>query len=282
MQAKRMIKPFSILLLVLLTNTAFAAEKVYTFGVLNQRNAVLTAEYWNSILDYVSKKSGVALQLKMGKTVQETDSMTAGGEFDFIFSNHIFIPRISRAGYQVIARPVEESIQGQIVVMDYSPIRMLEDLEGKEVAFPSETAFVAYAVTMDAIMQKGIQVTLVFAGNQEGAMGQLKAGRVSAASVNSQVMREFANREHFKYRVLWSSAKFVGMPIAVNRRVNKKKMKAVRDAFVGMASDPEGLKVLAASAAVIKQEPPFGFVAADERDYGNQREFYKKTLLKGF
>jgi phosphonate transport system substrate-binding protein len=282
MQAKRMITPVSIMLLVLLTNMAIAADKVYTFGVLNQRNPVLTAEYWNSILDYVSKKSGVALQLKMGKTVQETDSMTEGGEFDFLFSNHIFIPRISKAGYQVIARPIEESIKGQIVVMDYAPIRMLEDLEGKEVAFPSEMAFVAYAVTMDALMQKGIQVKTVLAGNQEGAMGQLKAGRVSAASVNSQVMREFANREHFKYRVLWSSAKFAGMPIAVNRRVNKKAMRAVRDAFVGMASDPEGLKVLAASAAVIKQKPPFGFVAADERDYENQREFYKKTLLKGF
>lgn len=270
------------MLLLLFMSTAFAGEQVHTFGVLNQRNPVLTAQYWNPILDYVSKKSGVALQLKMGKNVQETDRSTGQEEFDFVFSNHIFIPRISTARYQVIARPVEEMIQGQIVVLEAAPIRVLEDLEGREVAFPSETAFVAYTVTMDALIRKGIHVEPVFAGNQEGAMGQLKAGRVPAASINSQVMREFAMREHIKYRVLWSSAKFAGMPIAVSRRVSKKKVKAVRDALVNMASDPEGQKVLAASAALIKQKPPFGFAAAGMQDYENQREFYKSTVLKGF
>jgi phosphonate transport system substrate-binding protein len=272
----------ALILSVLFINTAAAGDSALIFGVLNQRNPVLTAQYWNPILDYVSKKSGVELQLKMGKTVQETDSITEQGVFDFVFSNHIFIPRLSRAGYQVIARPVEESIQGQIVVLEDTPVRALVDLAGKEVAFPSETAFVAYAVTMDALTRKGIQVKPVFAGNQEGVMGQLKAGRVTAASVNSLVMREFAIREQIKYRVLWSSVKFAGMPIAVNRRVNKKKAKAVCDVLVGMASDPEGLKVLSASAAVIKQKPPFGFVAVEKRNYENQREFYKKTVLKGF
>lgn len=42
----------------------------------------------------------------------------------------------------------------------------------------------------------------VFAGNQEGAVGQLKAGRVMAASMNSPIMREYGLRENLKYRVL--------------------------------------------------------------------------------
>lgn len=37
-----------------------------------------------------------------------------------------------------------------------------------------------------------------------------------------------------------------------------------------------------ASAAMIKQKPPLGFVAADERDYENQRELCRATVLKGF
>jgi phosphonate transport system substrate-binding protein len=281
MESKRTFALVAVLLSALFINTAAAGDKALIFGVLSQRNAVVTAEYWNPILDYVSRKSGIALQLKMGKTVQETDRMMELGEFDLVFSNHIFIPRISKAGYRVIARFAGEPIQAQIVVLEDSTIRTLESLAGKEVAFPSETAFVGY-VSMDALMRKDIQVNPVFAGNQEGAMGQLKAGSVNAASVNSLVMQEFAVREQIKYRVLWSSASFAGIPLAVNRRLSKKKIKAVRDALFTMASDPEGLKVLRASAAVIKQNPPFGFVSAAERDYDNQREFYAKTLLKGF
>ena len=282
MGPKRLVKLAATMLVLLLIRTAGAGEKAYTFGVLNQRNPVLTAQYWNPILEYVSKKSGITLQLQMGKTVQETDDMTERGEFDFIFSNHIFMSRISRTGYNVIVKPVEESIQGQIVVLENTPLHTLEDLEGKEIAFPSETAFVAYAVTMDAIQQKGIHVKPVFAGNQEGVMGQLKAGRVPAASVNSQVMLEFARRQHIKFRVLWSSEKFAPMPIAVHRRVGKKQVKAVQEALVRMASDPEGLRVLQACAAVVKQSPPLGFVTANDRDYENQRNFYRKTMLKGF
>ena len=35
-----------------------AAEQAYTFNVLNQRSVTLTAQYWNPILIYVSRKSG--------------------------------------------------------------------------------------------------------------------------------------------------------------------------------------------------------------------------------
>jgi phosphonate transport system substrate-binding protein len=100
------VNPVAIMQLALLTSTAFAGEQVHNFGVLNQRNSVVIAQYWNSILDYVSHKSRVALQLKMGKTVQETERLTVKEEFDFVFSDHIFILRISKARYQVIARPV--------------------------------------------------------------------------------------------------------------------------------------------------------------------------------
>ena len=282
MELKRSMKLAATILVALLIGTATAGEKAYTFGMLNQRNAVLTAQYWNPILEYVGRKSGVSLQLKIRKTVRELDDMTQSGEFDFIYSNHIFMPRIAKAGYQVIARPVGASFRGQIVVLESAPINALEDLNGKEVAFSSETAFAAYVVTMDAMLRKGIHVKPVFAGNQEGVIGQLKAGRVPAASVNSQIMLAFARRERIKFRELWSSDKFAAIPIAVHSRVPETQMKAVQEALVGMGSDPEGLKVLRACAALVKQNPPLGFETAVESDYENQRKFYRTSVLKGY
>ena len=53
----------------LLPAGALAQEKKsYYFNVLNQRSVALTAQYWNPILTYVSKKSGVPLELKLAKT----------------------------------------------------------------------------------------------------------------------------------------------------------------------------------------------------------------------
>jgi len=259
---------------------ARADDKPLMFGVVNQRSPILTAQYWNPILRYVSEKSGAPLQLKMGKTAPDHSAMIKRKEFDLIYSNHIFSPDNESAGYKVFAVPAGGAIEGQIVVLAESNIHSLADLQEQEVGFPSQVAFVGYYVPMDALLRAGIQVKPVFAGNQEGAMGQLKAGRVVAAAVNSQVMRDFAMREKIEYRVLWSSEDYLNIPIAALPSVPKAQLNAIRTAFLGMASDPEGLKILQASAELIRQAPPYGFVGAEDRQFDNYRKFFKNTLVK--
>lgn len=257
-----------------------AEGNTYSFGVLNQRSPSLTARYWNPILQYVGAKSGVTLDLTMGKTAPVTSAMIATGAFDFVYSNTIFTPANEPVGYWVFARPIEQAIQGQVVALEGSAIRSLKDLEGKEVGFPSLAAFVGYAVPMNALLKAGVTVQPVFAGNQEGIMGQLKAGRVMAAGVNSKVMRDYAEREGVEYRVLWASEDYLNLPISAHPRVPPARVQAVRAAFIGMAKDPEGMRILEASAAVIRQPPPYGFVAADDNEYRNYREYYKTTLVQ--
>ncbi len=269
------------LLVVAVANGAMASDRVYSFGVLNQRSVTLTAEYWNPILKYVSDRSMVPLHLKMGRTAPDTSAMIGRSEFDFVYSNTIFTPANEPAGYKVIARPIEDAIQGQLVVLDESQVHGLKELDGREVGFPSLAAFVGYAVPMNALHQAGVMVKPVFAGNQEGIMGQLKTGRVMAAGVNSQVMRDFALREGIKYRVLWSSESYLNLPVSAHPALPHDVVAAVRNAFLGMARDPEGLKILEASAALIKQKAPLGFVAAQDREYENYRKYYKTTLVKG-
>ncbi|MBI1891653.1 MAG: phosphate/phosphite/phosphonate ABC transporter substrate-binding protein [Burkholderiales bacterium] len=250
-----------------------------SFGVISQRSAVLTAQYWNPILRYVSQRSGVPLQLKLSKTGNEHAAMIRRGEFDFIYSNHNFIPENDTVGYRVMARPLEDAIRGQIIVLADSPIRSLAELQDKEVAFPSPVAFVGYYVPMDALLRAGIRVMPRFAGNQEGAMGQLASRRTQAAGINSQIARDFALRQQLAYRVLWSSEEFLNIPISVHPSVPADKAEAVRAALFGMSADSEGKKILAESAAVIHQSPPFGFVKASDADFDNARRFYKSSLV---
>ncbi|NTV96529.1 MAG: phosphate/phosphite/phosphonate ABC transporter substrate-binding protein [Thiobacillus sp.] len=256
------------------------AAETYSFGVLSQRSPVLTAEYWNPILDYVGRKAGVDLQLKVARTGQESSAAIARGEYDFTYSNHLFKPANLAQNYQVILKPREEAIRGQVVALEDAPVKTLADLGGREVGFPSKAAFVGYAVPMDHLIRSGIAVTPVFGGNQEGIMGQLKAGKVIAAGVNNQVMKAFAARENLRYRVLWESVPYDNLPIAAHPRVAKTVSEAVRNAFAGMHGDPEGIKVLEASAAVIQQKPPYGFLAGSQKDYQNYLDFYRNTVVK--
>ena len=252
-----------------------AETRTYSFGVLNQRSVALIAEYWNPILLYVSRRTGLNLDLKVGRTAVDTTAMALRQELDFTYSNHLFWPDRLKLGYHVLARPDTEGIRGEIEVLDNSPIRSLGELRGQEVGFPSKESFVGYLVTMDALIKAKIEVAPVFAGNQEGTMGQLRAGRIVAASVNSQLMKGFSVREALAYRTLWRSDLFRDIPVMAHERVPPEVTARVRDCLVGMVQDPEGSAILRQVAKVWGMTEPTGFVAAQDREYESYFKFYR-------
>lgn len=258
------------------------AQEVYSFGVLSQRSALLTAQYWNPILDYVERKSGVKIQLSVARSAPESNDATEKGVYDFVYSNTIFLPKMATVNYQVILRPQDEAITGQIVTLADSSIQHISDLNGLEVGFPSLSAFVGYAVPMDGLLRAGLKVKPVFGGNQEGIIAQLKAKKVIAAGVNNQVMKSFAQRENLAYRVLWESKGYLNLPISAHPRVSSDIVNKVKTTFDEMENDPEGLKVLQASASLIGQKAPFGFKASSQVDYSNYIDFYKTTLVTDY
>lgn len=277
---------FKLLVLLLITqivgvsfSTAIAADS-YSFGVLSQRSAVLTAQFWNPILDYVQRRTGINLILKVVRTAPESSEFTEKGLYDFVYSNHIFMPKMAGANYQVILRPRNETIAGQIVTLADSPIKELRELDGKEVGFPSQAAFVGYAVPMDQLLRQGIAVTPIFGGNQEGIMGQLKSGRILAVGVNNQVMKAFAARENVAYRVLWESKPFHSIPIAVHPRVAKDVVDQVKDTMNGMNDNVEGSRILELTGKAVDLAPPYGFQVSSPADYDDYMDFYRHTLVE--
>ena len=257
-----------------------SAQQAYSFNVLNQRSIALTAQYWNPILIYVSRKSGVPLELKLAKTAQEGNAIAEKHGFDFLYTNHFFTPERDRLGYRVIARPAGPGIRSQLVVPEDSPIQTLQDLQGKDVGFVSRDGFTGYWLPLDALLRAKVNVNVIFTGNQEASSAQLRVNKIAAAAVNSSVMARYARRESFAYRALWTSEIYQDLCIMANPKVPADKVAAVRAAFVNMAKDPEGRQVLEAGAELLKSTGELGFVAAENRDYDNYRKFYRATQVK--
>ncbi len=276
----RMICKILAVIVPLFCVSAQAEEKPYAFNVLSQRSIALTAQYWNPILTYVGKKSGVPLELKLARTAKEGNEQAERGAYQFLYTNHFFTPERDRLGYKVIARPAGPGIKAEIVVPADSPVKTLKDLEGKDVAFVSPDGFTGYWLPLDALLRAKVKVNAIFTGNQEASSAQLRVNKVAAAGVNSSVMALYARREMFQYRIIWSSETYQDLCIMANPKVPPDKVAAVRAALVGMANDPEGRKILEAGADVLKITGELGFVSAENRDYDNYRSFYKTTQVK--
>ena len=270
----------AILATAMVCGTAVAGEHAYSFYVLNQRSVALAAQYWNPIMTYVTKKSGVPLELKLARTAQEGNAVAEKLGYDFQYTNHFFTRERDRLGYRVIARPAGPGIRSQIVVPKESPIQSLQDLDGKQVGFVSPDGFTGYWVPYDALLRAKVTVQVVFTGNQESSFAQLKVSKIAAAGVNSSVMARYARRESFAYRALWTSEVYQDLCIMASPKVPKEKVAAVKQALIDMVKDAEGRQVLQAGADLLKMNGELGFVSASDRDYDNYRRFYRTTQVK--
>jgi len=114
---------------------AEASERVYRFSPVNQWDITRTASYWNPIIRYVETKSGVRLELKIGRTSADTTSYVLAEEVEFVFSNHLFSPEREALGWKVFGRRNAPPLRGQIAVPADSPVRTLDDLQGKTLVY---------------------------------------------------------------------------------------------------------------------------------------------------
>ena len=245
------------------------------FSPVNQYGIELTASYWNPIIDYVSGKSGVKLQLKIGRTSADTTAYVLTNEVEFVFSNHLFSPDRDHLGWKVFGRRDTPPLRSQIVVLADSPLQKLEQLAGQPVAFPGPEALVAYKFSYAALLNRKIPVEVVFAGNMDGAFAQLASGKARAVGANSQLTEGWSKRENQPVRVLWQSEPLHDLALMASRKVAPKDLQAVSKAFLEMGKDPQGQKVLARAAELVRLPAGTAFVPSNGSEYTAYRNFYQ-------
>ena len=274
---KILVSGFAMLAGCCMPTLSQAEQHTYNFSPVNQYGIQLTAAYWNPVIAYVSEKSGVKLNLKIGRTSADTTSYVLAKEVEFVFTNHLFSPERELLGWRVFGRRQTPALQGQIVVPADSPITDINQLKGQEVAFAGPEAFVVYKVPYAYLQSKKIEVKVVFAGNQDASFAQLFSGKVQASGANSQLLDGYARRESKKFRVLWSSEPFQDLALMASGKVPEKDAKAVASAFIAMYKDPKGQEILHQASKEVGLPNDAYFIPASGSDYAAYRRFYQSA-----
>jgi len=261
----------------LFSGVAQAQQASYNFSPVNQYDINLTAAYWNPIIAYVSEKSGIKLNLKIGRTSADTTSYVLAKEVEFVFSNHLFSPEREQLGWKVFGRRNTPTLQGQIVVPADSSITDISQLKGQDVAFAGPEAFIIYKVPYAHLLSKSVDVKVVFAGNQNAAFAQLFSGKVAAAGGNSQLVDSYTRREGKKFRVLWSSEPFQDLALMASGKVPDADFRKVSAAFIDMYKDPKGRDILHQTSKEVGLPNDAYFVAASSADYAAYKRFYQNA-----
>ncbi|MBK6677357.1 MAG: PhnD/SsuA/transferrin family substrate-binding protein [Rhodocyclaceae bacterium] len=116
----------------------------------------------------------------------------------------------------------------------------------------------AYAVPSVALRAAKVRVEEVLAGNQEGALAQLRARQVEAAAVNSRFLTQYAAQHGMPYREVFSSEGYAELPVIAHPRLPRGEIEAIQKALLAMKNDPKGRRHWRPAARPASSRPPNG------------------------
>lgn len=190
------------------------------------------------------------------------------GAYDVAYMGpYIYTMVHESVGYNAFARETG-TLNGIIVVAKDSPIKKLEDLRFKSIAFPAPDSFAATHLPLDNLKKLRIPVTQQYVGSHLSVYLAVAKGLVPAGGGIIGTFNELKPEVRDKLRILWETPDYMPLPFAANARISKEVVDKLRAAMIAMSHDPKGRALLAGIGFK-------GIISANDSNYDNVRALIK-------
>ncbi len=239
-----------VLLLPALALAPFNAalgEKAFSFGVVPQFDVRRIQHIWTPILNFVSEKSGVKLTLDASADIPRFETDFSAGKFDFAYMNpyHLIVAHRDQ-GYLPMVRDVENALFGIIVVRKESPLRSVDELDGKTVAFPAPNALGAALMPRAEFSRKfHIDIIPKYVRSHTSVYLNVVLEQADAGGGVQKTLEQQKPAVRDALRILYRTSEVAPHPVACHPRVDGAVAARVRDAFLALGASEEGRALLA-------------------------------------
>lgn len=235
------------------------AAGTYTLAVTPQFENRKLFSIWKPIATELEKRTGLAIKVVASLSLEEFEKEIGKGSFDFVYVNpYLILKEHATQGYIPLVRD-RSPVRGILVVRKDSPIRKVEQLNGKKVAFPSPNALGAgLLLRADLDLLYKTRVVSVHAKTHNSSYLHVINGLADAGGGTDKTLQEQDPAIRDALRVLYTTREAPSLPVAAHPRVPKEHRELVRRALLDMAATPEGKQLLA------KVPMPQPVVAAEE------------------
>lgn len=238
----------------------------YSFGIGPVQAATELAKRWTPIMEYLTEKTGIALQFKTAKDIPTFQQQMKEGLYDFAYVNpyHYLLFR-KCCGYSAFAREKDGALLGVMVVKKDGPVQNVNQLADQTVAFPSATALAATWLPVQMLRDKNITVTPQYVNSMESVYRAVAKGLFLAGGGTMQTLTAMDSEVKNELRVLWVSEPLPPFTFAAHPRVPKDVVDKIQKAMNEMDTHPQGL-------ALLKSVNLKGMDIAIDRDYDVMRK----------
>jgi phosphonate transport system substrate-binding protein len=264
MHSRLQLRHFIALCATLFASALHAAcpvEGTVTVGIVPQQSASELAQSWIPLLKDMSGATGCEFRFATAPTITEFEKRLARGEYAIAYMNpYHYVVFHQSAGYQAFAREKDRKLRGLLVVRSDSTVNSVQELDGREVAFPSPAAFAATVIPLAELKKGGVTVKPRFVASHDSVYLNVSRGLVPAGGGIERTLEAIDADVRDRLKVIWRSAEYPphafarlpGAPEALGR--------SFLEGVQAVAATPQG-------AALLKQIGFKGLVPAQDRDW---------------
>jgi phosphonate transport system substrate-binding protein len=249
-------------------------EAKYRFGVVPQFEQRKLYRIWRPILDELEHRTGFSFDLVGSPKIPVFEQKYLVGVYDFVYMNpyHLVMAHDAQ-GYLPLIRDGERKLKGILVVLKDSPIKRLEELDGKRIVFPSPNALGASLLMRTELAKlHGVEALPHYVQTHTSVYLHVALGLNPAGGGVLSTLRSQKPEIREKLRIVYETRPVNPHPISAHPRIPEERREKVRQALLEMAQTEKGQALLA--------KIPMGkAVAASLEDYTPMRtwgleEFY--------
>ncbi|CAD5249981.1 Phosphate ABC transporter substrate-binding protein [Alteromonas sp. 38] len=253
---------------------AHGACNTLTLGIVPQQSAKKLAETWQPLINYISAHSDINVVFKTAKDIPTFEQRLAEGEYDVAYMNpYHFVVFHDTVGYRALARQKDKRIKGIIVVNANSDIMSLDDLDSKDIAFPSPAAFAATIIPSAYLRQQDILFTPRYVHSHDSVYLNVQRGFFDAGG---GIIRTFNNTDDSTQnalRILWESDGYTPHAVATHPRVTEAQRDALLNALLTLSKDKDNHQLL-------KNIGFKGFMSSADEDWDDVRALGITSLAR--
>lgn len=238
-------------------------EKSLLIGLTPEHNIFKQVRRYEPLADYLSKKTGVRVTLKVltyrGNVIDNFQSLKLDGAF---FGSFVYLLAHAKLGVVVLARPEYpdgiSSYHGVIFVRKDSGIRTVRQMKGKRLALVARATTAGYLFPAVFLKRAGVRDPKTFfrevyyAGTHEGTIDDVLERKADVGVSKNTVYTRFAAENPRIARDLVILGKSDDVPenaLALRRDIEDSVKRKMMDVLIAMHADPEGARVLKAFGA---------------------------------
>ena len=261
-------------------------EASLVIGLIPEQHIFDQVERYKPLADYLSKKTGVKIKLKvLSRYGNIVDNFVSTGMDGAFFGSFTYTLAHAKLGVEVLARP--ENLDGRstycglIFVRRDSGIRSVRDMAGKRFALVDKATTAGYLLPLEYFKKNGVKDyrtylrEAYFAGTHEDAIYDVlnKKADIGAAknTIYDKLMKE-DERIKKEMVVLEKSPDVPENGLAVRKDLNGSLKRKLKEALLGMHADPEGMTVL-------KNFGARRFIDTTDKDYEPVVKYAKEAGL---